>query len=63
VPVVMVCVGVPWDAVLQSMLHAALGGGAGGEGGGAQRLGKILTLDVSVLARRVVAWLPASGVS
>ena len=48
VPVVMVCVGVPWDMVLQGMLHAALGpGGGGGERGD---LGRVLTLDVSAVA-------------
>jgi hypothetical protein len=43
VPLVLMCVGVPWDAVLQSMLHAALGGGGHGTG-------YILTLDISIIA-------------
>lgn len=43
VPLVLMCVGVPWDVVLQSMLHAALGGGG-------HSTGDILTLDISIIA-------------
>jgi len=43
VPVVLMCVGVPWDAVLQGMLHAAVGGRL-------RSAGRLLTLDISLVA-------------
>jgi hypothetical protein len=49
-PVVMLCVGVPWDMLLQAMLHSAvaLWPGVGGVPQG--DVARILTLDVSAIA-------------